>query len=532
MKRFLGTRDKPLVLWILLVVVAGGSGCAMDPIRGTGRSQSDASLELTHATHTEYWNSPAWKGSVRRTASGNIAYEDIWVRVRADLVLADIEQARVKREIERYRRYPKTLEAASERALPFLYLILEEVDSRDLPADLALLPFVESAFHTHAFSHGAASGLWQIVPGTGRRFGLAQNWWYDGRRDVHASTVAALSYLEYLQGLFGGDWMLALAAYNAGEGTVTRAIRRNRKNGRPTDFWNLDLPKETRAYVPRLLAVSRIVSHPEKYGVRLARIPNEPYLKRVNTDGQIDLAVAADLAGMSVDTLYSYNPGFNRWTTPPDGPSELLLPVGKSPQFVAGLESLPADARIRWSRYRVAKGDTLSGIAVRHKTTPAVIRNANNLHGSLIRAGDHLLIPTAAQSIDVYPRSIARAAGGSATKAHYRVRRGDSLWSIAHRHGVSYKELAKKNKMSTRAVLRPGTQLAIPGDRADATKSAGMAPTQTIRYRVRRGDSLARISKKFSISIAELKDWNGLANSSLIRPGQVLVVHVDPTRQS
>jgi len=528
MNRFLTARRGLSILGVVFMAAAG-SGCALDPGRGSIGSDSDASLELVHATHTEYWNSPAWKGSRDDFGARSVAYTDIWDRIRAGLILADVEDPRVVREFERHRRYPKTLEAASERASPFLYLILEELDQRKMPTDLALLPFVESAFQTHAISHGAASGLWQIVPGTGRRFGLAQNWWYDGRRDVQAATVAALTYLQYLHGLFDGDWLLALAAYNAGEGNVTRAIRRNRKAGRPTDFWHLDLPRETRHYVPRLLAVSQIVADPRKFGVRLSSIPNTPVLQSVDAGGQIDLAVAAELADMSVESLYSYNPGFNRWATPPDGPSTLLIPVDKKPKLVSGLESLPADARVRWSRYQVVRGDSLGGIAARHRTTAAVIREANNLSGNLIRAGDHLLIPAASQSLDTYPPAIALAS--RPIQARYRVRKGDSLWSIARRHGISYKALAKANGISARAVLKPGKQLDIPAS-GTGGRANGRGATQTVRYRVRQGDSLSRISRKFSISVADLRDWNGLQNSSLIRPGQVLVVHVDPTRQS
>ena len=226
-----------------------------------------------------------------------------------------------------------------------------------MPAEIALLPIVESAYDPFAYSHGRAAGLWQFVPATGKRFGLKQDWWYDGRRDILDSTAAALDYLQYLHKRFKGDWLLALAAYNSGEGTVSKAQRKNRKKGKPVGFWDLALPGETRDYVPKLIALKQLVATPSVYGIKLEGVPNRPYFAVVETAAQIDLAVAADLAGLELDKLYRLNPGFNQWATSPDGPHRLLIPVDQADMFRQAVADNELD---RWLHHLpVRAGDTV-----------------------------------------------------------------------------------------------------------------------------------------------------------------------------
>ena len=228
----------------------------------------------------------------------------IWPRVRAGFQLSsDVNQPSLQKHVSWFARHPEYIQRVMSRADPFLYYILEEAEKRNLPTELVLLPIVESAYQPFAYSHGRAAGIWQFIPSTGKLYGLKQNWWYDGRRDIYASTQAALNYLENLNKLFKGDWMLALAAYNSGSGTVQRAVKRNRKLKRATDFWHLKLPKETRAYVPKLLALKEIITNPEKYSVSLRCISDAPGFKQVKTTAQIDLALAAELAEIDLETL-------------------------------------------------------------------------------------------------------------------------------------------------------------------------------------------------------------------------------------
>lgn len=324
--------------------------------------------------------------------------DDLWGRIRQGYQLSPRKEShRVHRQLDWYIRHPEHISKVEQHARPYLHHIVEELEKRDMPLELALLPVVESAYRPYAHSPGSAAGIWQFIPSTGKMYGLKQTWWYDGRRDILASTDAALDYLESLSEQFDGDWELALAAYNAGSGAVRRAIRKNQRSGKPTDYWSLDLPGETKRYVPRLLALAEIVQTPEEYGIRLSRIPDKPFFESVEIDTQLDLPLAAELAGIDIEMLYRLNPGYNRWATDPQGPHRILLPLERVDEFNAKLSELDPDQRIRWARYLIQPGDTLQGIARKHETTVAVLKQANHLDSSLIKAGRALLIPQAVQ---------------------------------------------------------------------------------------------------------------------------------------
>jgi len=291
------------------------------------------------------------------------------------------------------------------RAQRYLPYIVAELERRDLPLELALLPIVESAYDPFAYSHGRAAGLWQMIPGTAKRFGIKQNWWYDGRRDVVDSTRAALDYLEYLYKFNNGNWLNAIASYNSGEGNVRRAVRRNTNANKPTEFWDLKLPRETSMYVPKLLALVEIVADPAKYNLTLPVVVDEPQFMVADIGGQLDLALAAELAGVDVDTVYQYNPGYNRWSTDPSGPHSLVMPIDVAEQFVTALDEVPKSERVRWQRHKVKNGEAISQIAEKYHTTVSTIRAANNLRGNTIRAGHHLMIPVATKPLSAYSKS-------------------------------------------------------------------------------------------------------------------------------
>jgi membrane-bound lytic murein transglycosylase D len=471
---------------------------------------------------------------------------DVLERVRAGYALPAAEHPTIDRELSWYARHQGYLDRTFERARPYLHYIVGEVESRGIPLEIALLPIVESAFDPFAYSHGRAAGLWQIIPGTGKRFGLKQNWWYDGRRDVIDSTRAALDYLEYLHDFFDGDWLLAVAAYNSGEGNVRRAIARNLRAGKPTDFFSLSLPRETRAYVPRLLAISRLVADPEGHGVTLPAIEDRPTFRVVPVEGQLDLALAADLAGIEVDDLYALNPGFNRWATDPDGPARLVLPIERADVFETALASLDRRQQVEWERYRVRNGDALLTIARRFGTTVDVIREANDLRGNTIRAGSYLMVPKAVKSLDAYTLSAdarlerKQSVPRGDSRIEHRVRRGESFWTISRRYGVGVRQLAAWNGMAPGDTLSVGRTLVVWQKNADASAGRIVPATNVqppgrvrkVNYTVRRGDSLWSISNRFSVSVAQLKNWNGLGANTLLRPGQRLVMYVDVTRQT
>jgi membrane-bound lytic murein transglycosylase D len=516
--------------------------------RGVGPGEFDHAERRLHGIEdwTRGLNPPAAAVSAPRIA-GNTQPAvqidaDLLERLRADFSLPIRDDRRVDAELAWYARHPDYFDRVFERARPYLHHIVAELERRDMPREIALLPIVESAFDPFAYSHGRAAGLWQIIPGTGRRFGLKQNWWYDGRRDVIESTRAALDYLEFLADRYDGDYELAVAAYNSGEGTVDRAQRRNRAAGKPTDFWSLNLPRETRAYVPRLLALAKLISEPWNHGLVLPRIPNEPQISVVTTDGQLDLALAAELAGLSIDELYRLNPGFNQWATDPRGPHKLVVPVGNAAQLETALAALPASERMRWTRHQVTPGQTLSHIADRYGVTTRSIRDANGLSGNLIRAGQHLMIPRAARPLSAYSQSADQRLARTQSRprgdqrVEHVVRRGDSLWSIGQRHGVSTRELAKWNGMAPGDTLSAGRKIVIwtSGHAAPAATATPGAPnlTRKLRYTVRSGDSLSAIAARFRVTVSDLTRWNDISASRILRPGQKLTMYVDVTRQS
>lgn len=385
--------------------------------------------------------------------------DGLWKRIRDGLVLWDIDHPRIQDEIVRLQRSKAALEAMLLRAQPYLHYIVSEVEQRGMPLEIALLPAVESGFQPHAFSHYGASGLWQFMPATAERFGLERNWWYDGRRDVVNATRAALTYLQHLHRRFDGDWLHGLAAYNAGGGTVSKAIRKNRNAGRPTDFWQLDLPGETDDYVPRLLALTAVINDPERYDIILPEMADKPAFLVLDAGDQLDLQVAAGLADISLEDLLTLNPAFNRGATPPDGPHHLLLPHDSVQPFLDGLAELPEQQRLRRTRYKVRAGDSLSTIAATHGLPVSAIKTANNLKGSFLRAGSDLIIPLSASEA-VPPNRYARQ---PITAMRYKVQKGDSLYSIAQRYSVSVGDLRRWNRLED-ILLKPGQRLTLHVD--------------------------------------------------------------------
>ncbi|WP_323843941.1 LysM peptidoglycan-binding domain-containing protein [Microbulbifer magnicolonia] len=454
---------------------------------------------------------------------------DIWDRLRRGFRLdRRVDHPKVKDYIAYFSRNEGYMARVTERSRRYIFHVAEQLEQSNMPLELALLPIVESAYDPFAYSHARASGMWQFIPATGRSFGLHQNWWYDGRRDVDESTRAAVQYFTYLSERFDGDWELALAAYNAGEGTVRRAIERNQRRGLGTSFWDLKLPRETQRYVPQLLALAEVVSRPDYYRIPLHDVANEPYYTSVDVGTQIDLAQAANLADIEMEELQLLNPAFNRWATDPNGDHRLLIPVEKRETFEAALAELPKDQRVTWQRYTIARGDTLSTIARRYETSVAAIREANKLRGNNIRAGKTLLIPSASGPAGQYAYALDQRvkrhqSSGSGHKASYTVQPGDTLWGIARSLNVSVRQLASWNSMAAGDTLRPGRTLvayADSGSNSDRT-------TRKLSYRVRNGDSLYRIASRFSIDVDDILRWNRISKSSYLQPGQRLTLFVD-----
>lgn len=469
--------------------------------------------------------------------------DDVLARLRRGFSLQYVDNHRTEAEKAWFVRNPDYLNRVFVRAQRYLPYIVTELERRGLPLELALLPIVESAYDPFAYSHGRAAGLWQMIPGTAKRFGVKQNWWYDGRRDVVDSTRAALDYMEYLHDFNNGDWLNAIASYNSGEGNVQRAVKRNNSANKPIDFWNLYLPKETSMYVPKLLALVEIVADPAKYNLSLPVVIDEPQFVVADIGGQLDLALAAELAGVDVDTVYQYNPGYNRWSTDPTGPHSLVMPIDVAEQFVAALDEVPTAERVRWQRHKVANGEAISQIAEKYHTTVATIRAANNLKSNTIGAGSYLLIPVATKPLSAYSKSAdARLATTqnrtrAGNKLEHIVASGESFWTISQRYKVTTRELAAWNGMAPRDTLSVGKKLVVWTHAATVapTTSPSQALNNTTRklnYTVRNGDSLYLIARKFRVGIDQIARWNKIDKSTLLHPGQRLTMYVDVTAQS
>jgi membrane-bound lytic murein transglycosylase D len=463
-------------------------------------------------------------------------YPDVFDRIRAGFKLTDIDSRQIDQQLAWYANNPEYLERTFGRAVPYLHHIVQEIERRGMPLELALLPVVESAFEPYARSWATANGLWQFMPGTGERFGLKQDWWYDGRRDVLASTRAALDYLQYMHDEFFNDWLLAIAAYNCGEFRVQREVKKNRALGKGVDFFSLSLPSETRAYVPKLMAMRRLVANPEDYGIAFSPIPNEPYFVRVDTGGQLDLTLAAELAGITLDEVYELNPGFHRWATDPAGPHFLLLPRDTADAFAKNLELLSLDERVRVSLHKVKAGESVASIAKKYKTQAVVVRDMNSLeNGAPLVVGSELRVPTAVVNLPAKVMLAAARVDGGGGRSGRRpgvhvVRSGDSLWRIAKRNRMDVATLARMNGMGPGDTLRAGQKLVLNTNaRASSSgsrSSGSTANSRAVSYKVRSGDTLSRIAKVFGVTVSDLVNWNGISKHSTLRPGQKLTVNV------
>jgi membrane-bound lytic murein transglycosylase D len=369
-------------------------------------------------------------------------YGDLWTRIRDGFVLQDIDTPEVKTAEEWYQTRPDYVSRMVERSRRYLYYIVTEVEKRGMPAEIALLPMIESAYNPMAYSSSKASGIWQFIPSTGKFFGLKQNWWFDERRDVVAATDGALDYLQKLYAEFG-DWYLALAAYNWGEGSVRRAIAVNLKRGLPTDYLSLSMPVETRNYVPKLQAIKNIVSDPETYDLELADIPDAPYFTVVRTTRTMAGKIAAELAEMPLDEFLSLNPQHNRPVIAGADEATILLPFDKAELFAAKLE-LADQPMVTWQAYKLKAGETLPQVAARFGLPLETLRTVNGIGvRASVPVGHALLVPSQAPS-DATAASLqntAFTAVPTGRTVYHRVRKGETLTSIAARYQVSAHDL-------------------------------------------------------------------------------------------
>jgi membrane-bound lytic murein transglycosylase D len=505
---------------VLLAAALLGTGCSLhDPAKTAasgGIHGFPAGAERSTAQRPAPGLSRDASRALRQPAMKPEDAPDIWTRARLGFAMTeDLAHPRVAVYIEHYRRNPNIITVSSDRAKPFAYFILTEIERRGLPSELLLLPIVESGYAAEATSTGMAAGIWQFIPSTGEHFGLIQDDWYDGRRDVYQSTHAALDYLESLHARFG-DWYLALAAYNFGQGNVARAMAANAAAGRPTDYWNLELSSDAMSYVPRLLALRALIEQPARYGITVPKLANKPYLQPVQLGRQADLEYVAELARIEAREVLQLNPGYRRAITHPHAAQHLLLPAPAAQRLQVALRQRgPEHPLVRHSEYQVRAGDNLGQIARQHGVTVAELRGVNGLNGDMIRVGQRLRVPASGAVVTTHPTQ-GRAVAPADQK--YIVQAGDSLWTISRQYGVNIASIRDRNDLAADAMLQPGQVLEIPRDRAEAA-------LRRVEYQIRPGDSLGAISRRFQVDISDVQRWNAL-NGDGIRAGQTLTLYV------
>lgn len=444
---------------------------------------------------------------------------DAWQRLRQGFEITPNKLPySANKQLQRYLKNPHNLNLLYEHSAPFLFHVTEQLENANLPLELALLPIVESNYDPLAYSPSHAVGLWQFIPSTATSLGLERSRWYEGRRDVIHSTAAAMTYLGYLNKQFNGNWLHALAAYNSGEGVVRKAIRKNRRLGKSTEFWSLRLPRETKNYVPQLMALAFIVKHSEKLEVKLPQIDNKAYFSVVELPAQIELDKIIEVTEVDDAIFTKLNSAYRRSVTPPEPGYHVLLPVEKS-QLLS--DFLATSDPATWAEYReyiVKSGDTLSHIAKRYKQTTAQIKITNRLRNDFLRIGQVLRIPPIGEVavLTEYKTPPTRT---------YIVSAGDTLSQIAAKHKVSISSLKRANNLTSN-LIKVGQELVIKAP-ASGPKTT---PVRKLNYQVRSGDSLYLIAKRFDLKINDITSWNKLDKNKYLQPGQRLTLYINPLR--
>lgn len=527
-------------------IVVTPTGIVTNPETGTQSSSassvSEAAAVATAVSSDTTASTPPPNWVTIESTVVSLGEQDLLDRIRSGFVLKDMVDERVAREESWYANHPDYMDRTFRRGERYLYYIVSELEARKMPLELALLPVVESAFNPTALSRAKAAGLWQFIPATGKRFGLKQNNYYDGRRDIVESTRAALDYFDFLAQEFNGDWYLAIAAYNSGEMNVARAVERNRAKGLPTDFFSLELPRETEAYVPKLLAMRRIINDPKSHGLEFGSLQNQPYFVKVDVKGQIDLALAARLADMPQEEFLAINPAFKRRITDPNGPHHLLIPVQNEQVFMERLASIPATKRTPSVFYRVRRGDTLSKVAIRYGMSVNELMSLNHLKTRSIRPGSDLLLrgvaipstpaSTAAVTETTNPSTEVKNKPDTNAHRYHVVSNGDTVWSIARQYEVDEDDLIALNRIRGNTI-KVGQRLRVPEavsvnanpEDTPAPATAGATSgSDSSTYIVRSGDTLYGIATQFKVDVKQLMSWNKMHSSSSLQPGQKLVV--------
>ena len=453
---------------------------------------------------------------------------DIWDRMRADFSLPDNYRnvPAVQAQLKWYKKHPEHLNKIIKNSEPYLEYIVTQVEEKGLPGEIALLPFIESNFNPFAYSHAGATGIWQMMPGTASGYGVTINWWYDGRRDIIESTKTALNYITYLGDYFNQNWLNAIAAYDSGEGKVRKAVNRQ-KSKKISDFWTLRLPNETKSYLPKLIALKEIIQNPEKYKITLPAMENNTTFSTFNIPKQVDLNQVADMAGIDINTLRLYNPGYRRMATTPKTAATILIPVEKTEIFKHRLNNIniAADLTPQLKKHTVVSGDSISEIASKYESTIEIIKTANKLESDTIRVKQILIIPSATtltntKNNDYYKVSskISQDRIPGPQIIVHKVKAGDTVATIAAKYNVTLGQIEFWNSINARKKLKNDDEIILW-----TKKSNAKSPVKSGSYQALLGDTLGAIAHKYHQTIEQLKEKNNL-KTDVIKANQILKV--------
>ena len=433
------------------------------------------------------------------------------------------------------------LNQLGEHSQPYLYYILQETKKRGMPGEIALLPMIESTYNPFAYSTSGAAGLWQFTKGTGNNFGLKQNWWFDSRRDIYKSTNAALDYLCYLHRFFNGNWILAIAAYHSGEGTVQRAVQYNGHHQRSTNFWSLNLPEDTHSYVPKLLALAKLIQSQNKASAKLPYISNTPYFTRINVGTQIDLTNAAHLAGISYPEFLKLNPGNNRWATSPSGPHMIVLPLDKVDVFVHNLKKIPQKQRSNLLAKHAVHFDTDLEAVPETATIDKIVSDEVSSQPATLKKPIVYASPIPQKSATPAKPAPAQVVSSSTTaspnvpanhasmhKVLHVVQKGDSFWHLTHQYHVTESDIRSWNNMSAKAFLQQGAKLTLwtANNMQWKNNRSNNSTTNIIHYKIRSGDSLTGIARKYKVPVKKIMTWNTKLEAKRLIPGKEIVIYL------
>ena len=393
----------------------------------------------------------------------------------------------------------------------FLYFVIQELEKNNLPLELAILPYIESNYDPFSISSSGAVGIWQFMPRTGRLYQLDRSWWNEDRHDPFRSTEAAVKYLKYLYQRFDENIYHTLAAYNAGPSLLDRRINQNKRRGMDTDFWSLNVPVQTKNYVPKYIALKELIFNSDSYGIKLPQIPYEPVVKKISIPGQVEVLTLSEYLDIKPELLYKLNAGYTKWASAPEDESVFYIPFEKYILFEDEDNPFKNSNQINWISHEVQSGDSLWSLASKYDTEVKVIKKINYLNNDLLSINDTLLIPLSkSKSNNFIPYEM------------YIVSEGDTLWSIAKEYNIEIRDLSRMNSIDENSYLQLGQQLSIGNKNIHRNMES---KKRTILYSVKQGDNLFKISELFDVSIRSIEEINNFNNTTLM-PGQIIKVAI------